>query len=121
MRSAVESIHADVDYFKNHNWFYDCTELLKILPLIDPKEAADFEFDPRKMNFPKEGALMMYGIQRYYLEQDVPLIDSGNRGILQLNHLDYAHDFRFALRNNKMIQQKDLKSLRANILDPAKF
>lgn len=82
MRNAVDTIHEDIDYFKNHYWFYDCKELLKICALVDPKEAADFEFDPRKINFPREGAMMLYGIQRYYLEQDVPLTGSGWRGIL---------------------------------------
>jgi hypothetical protein len=62
MRASVDSVHQDIDYFKNHYWFYDCKELLKVLLLIDPKEAADFEFDPRKIDFPKEGARMLYGI-----------------------------------------------------------
>jgi hypothetical protein len=68
MRNAVDNVHQDIDHFKCNYWYYDCKELLKILPLIDPKEAADFEFDPRKIDFPKEGARMLYGIQRYYLE-----------------------------------------------------
>ena len=100
MRTVIEDLNEDVNYFKNHYWFYDCTELLKIIPMISPKDIADFEFDPRKVNFPKEGARMLYGIQRYYLDQDVPLCDSGLRGILQQNHFDWGHDLKFGIKVN---------------------
>lgn len=62
MRAAVNNVHQDTDHFRDHNWYYDCKELLKIHALVDPEEAADFEFDPRKLNIAKEGAIMMYGI-----------------------------------------------------------
>lgn len=87
---------------------------------MDPADRLDFEFDIRKINFTEEGARMMYGIQRYYLNQDVPLVDSGIRGILQLNQFDYLHDIRFALKVNQTYS-KDLKSLHTAILNPAKF
>lgn len=46
---------------------------------------------------------MLYGIQRYYLDQDVPTIDSGYRSILQMNQLNWGHDLRFSLTGNKVI------------------
>jgi hypothetical protein len=68
-----------------------------------------------------EGARMMYGIQRYYTEQDIPPIDSGFRGILQLNHFDTAHDLRFAMKVSSIVTQKTLRALHDEILSATKF
>jgi hypothetical protein len=62
MRVVVENLNEDIDYFKSHYWFYDCRKLLEVIGKIDPAEAKEFECDPRKVNFPEEGARMLYGI-----------------------------------------------------------
>lgn len=121
MRNTVVNLQEDINYFKAHVWFYDCKHLLQVMEQISPLDKNDFLCDPRDINFPKEGARMLYGIQRYYLNQDVPTISSGYRSILQLNQLNWGHDLRFSLGVNKIITQKDIKSLHSEILNEVKF
>lgn len=64
---------------------------------MSPAEKKMFDFDVSKIDYVKEGKNMMYGLQRYYLDQDVPLCNSGIRSVLQMNQLNYAHDLRFGL------------------------
>jgi hypothetical protein len=59
--------------------------MLKLSSLVNPEEKADFDFDIKKIDFVYEGAVFAYGIQRYYLKQDVPMIESGYTSILQKN------------------------------------
>jgi hypothetical protein len=40
----------------------------------------------------------MNGVQRYYLDEDIPSTDSGFRQLVQKNQLEWFHDFRFAKR-----------------------
>jgi len=35
---------------------------MKIIPLMDPKDAPDFDFDVRKVDFNANGAMLLYGI-----------------------------------------------------------
>lgn len=50
MRRVIEDLSEDVNYFKGHYWFYDCKKLLATMSQISPKDKADFECDPRKLN-----------------------------------------------------------------------
>lgn len=63
----------------------------------------------------------MYSIQRYYLKQDVPRLESGWRGILQKNHIKLGHDIKFGLMARQIIQHKELNRLDADVLNGVKF
>jgi len=121
MRQTVDGVQEQIMYFKETEYIFDCSELLKLCDIISPKDKDDFQFDVRKIDFLKEGVNMQYGIQRYYLKQDVPMLELGYRSILQKNQLEFGHDFKFAAAAQKIIQQKELSSLAAKVLDPAKF
>jgi len=45
-----------------------------------------------------ESVNFMNGVQRYYLDEDIPSLDSGFRQLVQKNQLEWFHDFRFAKR-----------------------
>ena len=77
-----------------------------------------FVFDPRQLDWFEEGSKFMYGLQKFYLLQDVPNYDSGYRGFLQMNHLGIGHDIRFALRSKSIITHKDLRTLHSRVIDP---
>lgn len=57
----------------------------------------------RKIDWLAEGTNLQYGIQRYYLKQDVPMIESGYRSILQKNQFEFGHDLKFAMGVQRII------------------
>jgi len=64
----VDGVQEQIMYFKETEYIFDCSELLKLCDIISPKDKDDFQFDVRKIDFLKEGVNMQYGIQRYYLK-----------------------------------------------------
>ncbi len=82
MRSMVEDSQEDINFFKYNYWFYDAREMTGLVEKMDASDADEFLCDPRKVDFANEGAMLMYGIQRYYMNQDVPVQGSGIRQIV---------------------------------------
>ena len=55
----------------------------------------------RKIDLPLEGEKYQYGIAKYYLNEDIPAIDSGLRQIVQMNQLQFNHDLTFGQQKFK--------------------
>lgn len=108
MRILAEDMQLQVSFFKQNYWYYDSSKLVSVFNQMSPAEKKLFDFDVSKVDYVKEGRRMMYGIQRYYLDQDVPPFGSGIRSVLQMNQLNYGHDLRFGLQANTIVRQKDL-------------
>ena len=120
-KKIVNQVNDDITYFKINKWIFDNRELLKILNFMSEEDKKMFVFDPRLINWKEEGAKFVYGLQKFYLLQDVPNYDSGYRGILQMNHFEIGHDIKFALRSKSIISNKDLRTLHNFVINPNKF
>lgn len=61
---------------------YDNKTLQQVFKEMSPEEQKVFDFDTKKLDWHVEGGKMVYGLQRFYLKQDTPKVESGYRGIL---------------------------------------
>lgn len=48
MRKILESVQDDVKMFKEMELFFDCSQLLKLVDLMNAEEKINFDFDIRK-------------------------------------------------------------------------
>lgn len=103
MRETVQSVQDGLHYFKKHMIVFCNKTLQQVIREMSPEEQKIFEFDTKKLDWFVEGGKMIYGLQRNYLKQDVPRLESGWRGILQKNHIKMGHDIRFGLMARQII------------------
>ena len=71
MRQTIEEVDGISEHFKN-GWFFDSREMQNLIKKMSQKDQELFLCDPKKVDFLKESQMLMYGIQRYYNNQDVP-------------------------------------------------
>jgi hypothetical protein len=71
--------------FKCCFWLYDSSKLLEVINLMTYEDKELFFCDVRRINWNEEGRNLIHGIQRYYIKEDVPSLDSGLHQIMRTN------------------------------------
>jgi hypothetical protein len=83
----VQMVTAD---FRN-TWYHDSKRFLYVNSLMSPEEQEIFFMDLTKVNMITMSRQLTYGIQKYYLGQDVPNVDYGFRQIVRKNQFPIGY------------------------------
>ena len=62
MRTLIEYLNGQFEYFKLKYWIYDAQELCKVYDNLSSQDKLDFLCDPRKLDIVNEGKKLYYGI-----------------------------------------------------------
>lgn len=83
---------------------------------MSPQDHEDFFCDVSKVDMVKTAKTFMNGIQRYYINEDLPGIDSGFTQVIQKNQFNFAHDIRYARDKSSCVSNKNLSDLFPDVL-----
>jgi len=109
------------EYFFSHFWKFDDRQYCRMCDSLNKHDAEEFLIDMRKIELVGEGKHYVHGLAKYYLLEDIPVINSDLRQIVQMNQLGFNHDLRFSSKTYKELQYRDLKDIYPFILDPSKY
>ena len=79
MRERIEQVQIDIEKFKNTQWIFDSTNVQRITSQMSAEESEIFLCDPKKVDVMQESVTHLYGMQKWYLNQDVPTKGLGQR------------------------------------------
>lgn len=117
----MENVAVNYQHFLVNTWKFDDKNYLRMCDRLNEHDKREFFIDLRKLDVQAEGSNYIHGLAKYYLQEDIPAIDSGFRQVVQMNQLQFNHDVRFGIACYHDVNQKDLKDLYPSILDPSKY
>lgn len=66
-------------------WLFDSTKLQEVIKLMTPEDEELFYCDVRKVDLLEQGRNLIYGFQRFYVKEDVPIMETGLKQIIRKN------------------------------------
>lgn len=79
MRKRIEDVQNDIEKFKTYQWIFENANVQKLIQQLNPEDTEIFLCDPKKIDTMQEAVTHLYGMQKFYLNQDVPNKGSGQR------------------------------------------
>lgn len=94
----AREVDEEITYYKTHFWFFESKHMLKAIDYMSADQQELFFMDVRKVDIQKEAQNFFYGLQRYYLGQDLLQLELRFKQVVSFNQNDYGFDLKFALK-----------------------
>jgi hypothetical protein len=78
----MQNLTETYELFLMHSWKFDDRQFIKVCDSLNAHDKNEFFIDMRKMDLMNEGKHYVYGLAKYYMQEDIPAIDSGMRQIV---------------------------------------
>ena len=83
--STMQTIAFNYEHFYLNDWKFDDTQYLKLCDSLNKADSEEFYIDLRKVNLVEEGGPYLHGVRKFMLLEDVPLLNSGLKQVVQMN------------------------------------